>query len=141
MRVLGTAWVPPQTRGVRHTMRTQMVTVSTAREIARSMPESEEGAHVGHPDFRVRNKIIATFWPDESKVVVCVEPESHDDLVRDYPDTFSLNGCSKKHGALSDHLENISEDHFRRLVLESWMPKAPKTSSSNHCGDADRPSA
>lgn len=36
------------------------------RKIALSMPFAEEGSHMGHADFRIRNKIFASL-PPESK--------------------------------------------------------------------------
>ena len=37
------------------------------REIALSLPEAIEAAHVGHPDFRVRGIILATLGlPDQT---------------------------------------------------------------------------
>ena len=40
-----------------------MVTISAARRILLSLPETEEKAHMGHPDFRVGGKIFATLGP------------------------------------------------------------------------------
>ena len=43
-----------------------IITIAEFRRIALSMPEASEGAHMGHPDFRVKGKIFATlFWRDE----------------------------------------------------------------------------
>ena len=41
------------------------MTIDDFREIALSLPDAFESAHMGHPDFRVRGKIFATIWPDE----------------------------------------------------------------------------
>jgi hypothetical protein len=35
------------------------------RAIALLLPEVVEGAHMGHPDFRVGGKIFATLWVDD----------------------------------------------------------------------------
>lgn len=36
------------------------------RRLVLSMPEATEGSHMGHPDFRVKDKIFATlFWADD----------------------------------------------------------------------------
>tara|TARA_R110002073_G_C9170981_1_gene555484 strand:- start:253 stop:555 length:303 start_codon:yes stop_codon:yes gene_type:complete len=95
------------------------------------MPEAEEGEHMDHPDFRVRKKIFATLWPDESKAVVFADPETHGDLMKASPDTFSLNGWSEKYGALNVHLKKVGKDQFEQLILVSWMRKAPKTLVKN----------
>ena len=45
------------------------------RRMALALPETEECAHQGHPDFRVRGKIFATLaYPDESFAMVKVNP-------------------------------------------------------------------
>jgi hypothetical protein len=37
-----------------------VATIAMFRRLALSLPEAAEGAHMGHPDFRVRNKIFAS---------------------------------------------------------------------------------
>ena len=103
-----------------------MITEATARKIALSMPEAEEGAHMDHPDFRVRKKIFATLWPSKKEAVVMLDPATHDDHLRENPEAFSLNGWSKQ-GALTVHLKHISKAQFQILVKESWARRAPAT--------------
>ena len=110
-----------------------MITEATAREIALSMPEAVEGEHMHHPDFRVRKKIFTTLWPGDSRAVVFTDPSSHSDLIEAHPDCFSLNGWSEKYGALNVHLERVSEEQFRDLVINSWRRKAPKKLSQEFC--------
>ena len=115
-----------------------MITETTARKIALSMPEANEGEHMDHPDFRVRKKIFATLWPAESKGVVFVDPASHERLLGDQPKTFSLNGWSEKYGAMNVHLDHISEEQFRSLIIDSWCRKAPQTLVSEYYHDSDQ---
>ena len=44
------------------------------RRIALEFPEAVEGAHMGHADFRVRNRIFATL-PDDATGMVKLAPE------------------------------------------------------------------
>jgi hypothetical protein len=39
------------------------MTAEEFREMALSLPETSEAAHMGHPDFRVGGKIFATISP------------------------------------------------------------------------------
>jgi hypothetical protein len=42
------------------------VTLEDFRRLALSFPETSEGTHMEHPDFRVRGKIFAAMcYPDE----------------------------------------------------------------------------
>ena len=48
------------------------MTADDFRQIALSLPEASESAHMDHPDFRVRGKIFATLgYPDREVVPLC----------------------------------------------------------------------
>jgi hypothetical protein len=47
-----------------------MMTPDEYRRLALSLPEAVEGEHMNHPDFRVRNRIFATLWPNQNRGVV-----------------------------------------------------------------------
>ncbi len=67
------------------------MTPDAFRRIALSMPQASEGAHMGHPDFRVGGKILATLgYPDERFGVVMLPPEEQEKLLRSYPKRFHL---------------------------------------------------
>ncbi len=51
-----------------------MVDLETARQIALSFPGSEEKDHFGMPSFRVNNKIFATLWVKENRMMVKLSP-------------------------------------------------------------------
>ena len=48
------------------------MTADEFRSQALSLPETSEGAHMGHPDFRVGGKIFATLGPKEDWGIVKV---------------------------------------------------------------------
>ena len=48
----------------------QMVDIEIVREIAMSLPGTEEHDHFGMPSFRVNNKIFSTLWIKENKAMV-----------------------------------------------------------------------
>ena len=102
-----------------------MISVATARRIALSMPEAEEGQHHGHPDFRVKNKIFATLWPKEARAVVKLSPAEQRDLLKSSPGVFSTNAWSHQ-GWTNVHLPRITEERFREIVDRSWRRLAPK---------------
>ena len=55
------------------------MTADEFRQLALALPEAIESAHMGHADFRVRNKIFATL-PDKSWGMVALTPEQQDDF-------------------------------------------------------------
>jgi hypothetical protein len=58
------------------------------RALALLLPEALEGAHMGHPDFRVGGKIFATLWVDEDRAVLKLTPDQQDVMVECEPDVF-----------------------------------------------------
>ena len=111
--------------------------VATARRIILSMPEAEERQHHGHPDFRVNNKIFATLWPKESRVVVKLSMADQTVYLKSSPRTFSTNAWSGQ-GWTNVQLKYVSADRFRELVEDSWRDIAPKRLVAEH--DANRES-
>ena len=66
-----------------------MATIPDFRRIALSLPEATEGAHMGHPDFRVRNKIFASLGvPDAAWGMVKLTPEQQEILMAAEPAAF-----------------------------------------------------
>ena len=56
-----------------------MATVRDFQRMALSLPEATQGAHGGHPDFRVGNKVFASLGvPDESWGMVKLTPEQQE---------------------------------------------------------------
>jgi hypothetical protein len=59
------------------------------RRMALSLPETEERAHMGHPDFRVCGKIFATLgYANKEWGMVKLTPQQQEELVHDEPKTF-----------------------------------------------------
>jgi hypothetical protein len=66
-----------------------VATAAVFRRIALALPEAIEGAHMGHPDFRVRNRVFATLgMPDESWGMVKLTPEQQEVLLTAEPAMF-----------------------------------------------------
>ena len=108
-----------------------MITVATARKMILSMPEAEESRHMGHPDFRVNNKIFATLWPTQDRAILKLSPDDQVMLLKKSPNAFSTNAWSK-HGWTNVHLEHVDAKVFRQLVEDSWRNVAPKKMVAKH---------
>jgi hypothetical protein len=104
------------------------MTIEDFRRMALSFPESTEGSHMDHPDFRVRGKIFATI-PDPKKLrgMVKLTPEQQQDFVRDAPRIFEpVKGGWGLRGATYINLK-LAKKALRRLALTSaWLNTAPK---------------
>ena len=108
-----------------------MVTLSAARKILLSLPDAQEGAHMGHPDFRVGNRIFASFAPRKKNIaVVKLSIANQIALLQMDPDAFSLNGWSQQ-GWTCVHLDKVTPTRFRNVAQESWTTvSTPKKRAS-----------
>lgn len=59
------------------------------RRMALSMEGAVEGAHMGHPDFRVNNRIFATLHHDRETGMVALTPDQQAQFMRADPDAFA----------------------------------------------------
>ena len=99
------------------------------RRLALSMPESSEGAHMGHPDFRVGGKIFATLaYPDESWGMVKLTPEQQEAFVSAEPEVFMpVKGGWGLKGATSVRLRPAKAKSLKVALAAAWRNVAPRS--------------
>src|SRR5262249_30845025 len=103
------------------------MTASEFRELALSLPEAVEGAHMGHADFRVRGKIFATLGPEEDWGGLMLTPDQQKVFVRSEPDAFQpFNGAWGRRGGTRVELSADDEASVRQALIAAWRGKAPK---------------
>jgi hypothetical protein len=104
------------------------MTSENFRSIALSFPEAVEKAHMGHPDFRVCNKIFATLgYPDESLGMVKLTPEQQAAFVKSEPEAFlPVKGGWGLRGATHVRLKKVKKPALQRALLTAWRNTAPK---------------
>jgi len=104
------------------------MTARDFRKIALSLPETEERAHMDHPDFRVAGKIFATLgYPDKTRGMVKLSPEDQHYFSKDHPDVFvPVKGAWGRRGATSIYLQNADRDTLRKAIGAAWRFVAPK---------------
>lgn len=96
------------------------------RALALMLPEVSEGAHMGHPDFRVGAKIFATLWTDESRVVVKLTPEMQAAMTGAEPAVFEpIPGSWGRRGWTNVDLVEAGEETLRTALLAGWRSVAP----------------
>ena len=101
-----------------------MLTCAAMRKLALALPEAEERAHHGHPDFRVRGKVFATLWPDERRAVVRLGRLEQAALVETQPQTYARAWGAT--GWTSVQLDTVAAGEFRELLADAWRGVAPK---------------
>ena len=110
------------------------LTPARVRELALSFPEAEEGTHMGHPDFRVRNKIFASLNADETMVNVKIAAENLDALVRTDPDLYRDVWAGRWIGM---EVARVDADALRNLLEDAWCLSAPKSLLKQYQRGAD----
>jgi hypothetical protein len=104
------------------------MTVDDFRNLALSLPEASESAHMGHPDFRVRGRIFATIWPDETWGMVKLTPEQQASFMQSEPTIFMpVKGGWGRKGATQVLLESANPMTVQNALLTAWRNVAPKT--------------
>lgn len=58
------------------------------RDLALGIDGVEEGTHMGHPDFRVNNRIVASLRHDGATAMVKITPEQQAVLLTEHPKAF-----------------------------------------------------
>lgn len=103
------------------------MTADEFRQIALAFPETEERAHMEHPDFRVDGKIFATLSTDGMRAMVKLTPEQQAEFGRNVPSVFEpVNGAWGAGGATWMDLARVEFDSAQRAVHAAWRNTAPR---------------
>lgn len=103
-----------------------MILPDAVRALALLLPEVIEGAHMGHPDFRVGGKIFATLWIDEDRIVVKLTPEVQAALTEAEPNVFEpIAGSWGRRGWTNVDLVEADEETLRSALMAAWRTVAP----------------
>jgi len=103
------------------------MTADEFRNLALSLPEASEAAHMGHPDFRVGGKIFATLGPDQELGMVKLTPGEQAIFIRTEPDVFQpVKGAWGRRGCTHVRLERATEPSVRQALMAAWRNTAPK---------------
>src|SRR4051794_21578158 len=102
-------------RGVR--MQTYSMTAEEFRRIALSFPDTEERAHMKHPDFRVHGKIFATLSQDAEWGMVKLSPEQQQNYLDAAPGVFEpASGAWGRGGSTMVRLKAAQKTMIKRAL-------------------------
>jgi hypothetical protein len=95
------------------------------RALALMLPDVREGAHQGHPDFRLGGRIFATLWVEEERVVLKLAPADQARLLAEAPDLFApMAGAWGRRGWTNLDLWDADEAVLREGLLAAWRTVA-----------------
>lgn len=116
------------------------MTIDQYRRLVLSMPDATEGAHMGHPDFRVKGKIFATLFKSDGfdVGVVKLKPEQQRQFVRAKPGVFQpVKGGWGRQGCTQVRLDAVKKSSLaslRSAIMAAWLNTAPKKLLEDHDG-------
>lgn len=102
-----------------------MASAEDFRRIALAFPGAEEGAHMGHADFRVGGRIFATL-PKAGWGMAVLMPEQQEDFMTLAPGAFeAAAGAWGRGGSTLVRLEAVTEDLLEAALAAAWRKRAP----------------
>lgn len=99
------------------------------RAMALSLADAVEGAHQGHADFRVGNRVFATLgYPDRDWGMVKLTPEQQAMVVEAEPEIFRpVPGGWGKGGSTQMRLAKADQATLRSALTMAWQNIASKS--------------
>lgn len=107
-----------------------MVTVKDFRRMALGLKGAEEGAHMGHPDFRAHGRIFASLHSAE-RGTVKLTPSQQAEFVAAAPESFvPESGAWGRQGYTRVLLASVDEETLGEAMTLAWRNSATAASSS-----------
>jgi hypothetical protein len=98
------------------------VTHHDFRRITLALSDVVEGAHMGHPDFRVHNRIFATIHNDPEHGMVKLAAEHQQRFVREYPEAFAPeSGAWGRAGCTRVTFAEADEETLGEAITLAWQ--------------------
>jgi hypothetical protein len=96
------------------------------RDLFLSLPGVEEGPCYGTPGFRVRGKFLGRFHQDGESLVLKVDMDDRDVLMRSHPAIFYITEHYRAYPSVLVRIDRIDAAMLRDLIEERWRLAAPK---------------
>ena len=101
------------------------MTAAAFRRIALGLRDAVESAHMGHPDFRVNNRIFATLSADHQQGMVKLTPAQQEEYLRAHPDVFHpASGAWGRQGCTMVRLSSADADIVGEAMTLAWQSAA-----------------
>jgi hypothetical protein len=98
------------------------MTAQDFRRIALGMKDAVEGAHMGHPDFRVGGRIFATLHGDDLYGMVKLSPDQQREFIDRNRDAFAPEaGAWGRHGCTAVELARVDEEILGEAMTVAWQ--------------------
>jgi hypothetical protein len=104
-----------------------MVTAADVREVALSLPRTEEHLIRDYIKFRVGKIVYASISPDETTLGFGFPKEERAALIAAEPEKFALPRLSdQRFHWIQGRMDALGRDEMRELVMDAWRMVVPK---------------
>jgi len=111
------------------------MTANDFRTLALELDGAVEGAHMGHPDFRVGGHVFASLGPGEAHGVVMVTPDVQAELIDAASEMFSEGpGAWGRQGVTYVELKPARRPQVRLALRAAWETRIAKNGKARKRG-------
>jgi hypothetical protein len=112
------------------------------RRIVLGMRDAVEGAHMGHPDFRLNGRIFASLTQDEARGMVVLPLDQQERFVREHPSVFQPeNGAWGRAGCTRVLFGSVDEETLGEAVTLAWQNSLAKGPTRSKAASAAKRAA
>jgi len=112
------------------------VTIEDVRELAITLPRTEEALVRDRVKFRVGRIVYLAFSRDETLMGFAFPKEERDALIASEPHKFVMPKRSdQRYNWVVVRLTAIDEGEMREIVLDAWRMVVPKRVAAAHLGN------
>jgi hypothetical protein len=91
-----------------------------------ALPGAELSTSYGTPSFKVKGKFVARLWEDGETLVLRIDFDTVDMLLKSNPVVYFITDHYKGYPAVLAHLPLADYDELCELLEQSWRMQAPK---------------
>ena len=102
------------------------ITHEQVRRLALAFPGVEEEPSYGTPAFKVRGSLLARFHQDGESLVLRMDRDTRDFVLRHRPTMFYLTDHYRNYPYVLVRLASADADELREHFEQAWRAAAPK---------------
>jgi len=107
-------------------------TFDTVREIAETLPDAEESTSYGTPAFKVKGKLFARFHQGGEALVVSVDFEQREEMMKTSPEKFYITDHYLKYPWVLVRMSSVTPAELRDLLIGSWRRATTGKNADNY---------
>jgi hypothetical protein len=112
-----------------------VITAADVREVAMSLPRTEEHLIRDYIKFRVGKIVYASISPDETLIGFGFPKEEREAMIASRPDVFLLPRLSdQRFHWINARMAALGRDEAAELVTDAWRMVVPKKVAAAHLG-------